>query len=608
MEAPRPSHVVVKVGGTAIPPTLARTLVEFDIECTYNRPDLCILTFTTLPNQNPPASFELAKEFTVSMKVGTTPPVVIFDGEVTCIEFEGHGKRRNFVVQGQDRLHRLFRGDFNRVFTKKTASNIVTSMAGEAGLTAQCGTTSVQHEHLQQHNETNGDFIARLASELNFHVAADGSKLVFDKIGSGGDSREKLAFGRDLLSFGARATAASFQEKSEVRGWDEVKKEAIIGTASGGDADIDDKVTAAASPFKAAQAGTLLIREGIKAHLDEIAKASVERSIDANLQAEGTCNGNPKLQVDKLVEVANVCARYNRKYRLSHVRHRWSADASFTTEFTCRGGSDQSLAGVMSFAAAAESPEAQKIYGVVNAIVTDNKDPDGLGRVKVALPWLDATHTTDWCRIAFPGAGGINGPHGWYLLPEINDEVLVAFHHGDPRRPIVLGGLYNGVDKPPIENGVAVAGNGMVNQHIFQTRSGAFLLFDDADGHEALEYKSKSGNFNLRFEEGTGLTLKSEEQGNKINITPEGAITIEYQKDISIESATGKLSLKAAGDVSIESTGGKVALKASTGDVSAEGMNVKLNGSMQAELKASAGATVDGGASATIKGAMVMIN
>jgi uncharacterized protein involved in type VI secretion and phage assembly len=87
----------------------------------------------------------------------------------------------------------------------------------------------------------------------------------------------------------------------------------------------------------------------------------------------------------------------------------------------------------------------QHFYGIAEALVVDNEDPLGEGRVKVTYPWLDQSMQTEWCRVCQLYAG--NG-YGSFFVPEKDDEVLVAFVHGDMTEPIVIGGLYNGKDKP----------------------------------------------------------------------------------------------------------------------------------------------------------------
>ncbi|WP_043622498.1 phage baseplate assembly protein V [Nonomuraea candida] len=113
----------------------------------------------------------------------------------------------------------------------------------------------------------------------------------------------------------------------------------------------------------------------------------------------------------------------------------------------------------------------RRFYGVVEAIVVENEGDDE-GRVKVTFPWFDGGSTvTEWCRVGQLYAG--NG-YGSVFVPEKGDEVLVAFVHGDMRFPIVLGGLYNGVDKPP------AARTGGRDRKVIRTRAGHEVVFDDA--------------------------------------------------------------------------------------------------------------------------------
>lgn len=112
----------------------------------------------------------------------------------------------------------------------------------------------------------------------------------------------------------------------------------------------------------------------------------------------------------------------------------------------------------------------RRYYGVVEAIVEENEGDDE-GRVKVRFPWFDGGATvTEWCRVSQLHAGG---GYGSVFVPEKGDEVLVAFVHGDMRFPIVLGGLYNGVDKPP------TARTDGRDQKVIRTRAGHEVLFDD---------------------------------------------------------------------------------------------------------------------------------
>ena len=111
------------------------------------------------------------------------------------------------------------------------------------------------------------------------------------------------------------------------------------------------------------------------------------------------------------------------------------------------------------------------VKGLAIAVVTQNQDPDNLCRVKVSFPWHDKPSESYWARLATPMAGS---DRGLVVIPEVGDEVLVAFEREDLRFPYVLGGLWNGKEKPPRFNG-----DGKNDERIFQSRKKHYLLFKD---------------------------------------------------------------------------------------------------------------------------------
>jgi uncharacterized protein involved in type VI secretion and phage assembly len=170
----------------------------------------------------------------------------------------------------------------------------------------------------------------------------------------------------------------------------------------------------------------------------------------------------------------------------------------------------------------------RRFYGVAPAIVTNNKDPDGLGRVKVKLPWLAEAVESDWARVASPMAGK---ERGLYLLPEVDDEVLVAFEHGSPESLYVIGSLWNGKDKPPESNA-----DGKNDTRTLKSRSGHVIRLNDKSGAETIEIVDKSAK-------------------NSIVIsTKDNTITITGDADVVVKSTKGKLVL--SGEKGVEITSG----------------------------------------------------
>lgn len=197
-----------------------------------------------------------------------------------------------------------------------------------------------------------------------------------------------------------------------------------------------------------------------------------------------------------------------------------------------------------------------RFYGVTVGIVTNNQDPDGLGRVKVKFPWLSEDEESFWARMLTPMAGE---EMGIYFLPEVENEVLVAFEQGQIDFPYILGSLWNGKEKPPESND-----DGENNKRTIKSRSGHVLRFDDTDGEEKIE-----------------IISKNEENKIVINVSDD-TITINAKADITIESADGKLIFSGNG-IEITSTdtlkieaSGDMDLK-TDGQMNIKGSMVNLN-------------------------------
>jgi uncharacterized protein involved in type VI secretion and phage assembly len=602
----------IKTGGAVLPPTIARKLVDLDVESTYNQPDLCLLRFDIDANEEIPAAFEIGKELEISFKAERAA-VIVFKGEITALEFEGRYERTIYVVECQDKFHRFFRDDKTRTFLRRKVSEVAGTMASERGVGNAVVATTTQYDFLMQQNVSDGQWLLEQAAKRNYHVRVADGKLVFDKVGAAGDSNVALEWGKDLLAFNARVTGAAFLKEATVRGWDPSKKEAIVGQSTSASARKDPKV--AQAPWNSS-GKVSLVRTGdalAPAEATTIAGAVMERRNEHNLQAEGVCFGSPNLRVDKLVEIKGANTRFNGKYRVSHLRHRYSHEEGFMTEFACRGASDQSVVGVIQDAAGERAAVADRSIfdGVAIGLVTDNKDPQGLGRVKVKLPVLPQHQgvdtESDWMRMVFPGSGG-EQHHGWYLLPEINDEVLVIFEQGDARRGYVLGGLLNTKDKPFYTNGAVIDSSGKVNQHVFRTKNGTHLLFEEKAGEEKVELIGKNGKgFHFKFDDSLGAVLTTK-SGEVMTVTNQGDITIKTEggKNITVDAGAGGNLTLTGKDITIDAKG-KLTAKAAQ-DASVEGLNVKVNGQMGAEVKGGATAKLEASGQTVVKGAMVMIN
>jgi uncharacterized protein involved in type VI secretion and phage assembly len=182
-------------------------------------------------------------------------------------------------------------------------------------------------------------------------------------------------------------------------------------------------------------------------------------------------------------------------------------------------------------------------YGVYPALVSDIKDPDGQGRVKVTLPWSPDTggeRYEAWARVATM-MGGNN--RGTWFIPDTDDEVLVVFEGGDPRRPYVIGGLWNGSDTPP----ETMDGAGNNYRKVIRSRNGVKITLDDQDGQEKLILETPGGQ-KLTMKDGPGSVVIEDSNGNSIKLETSG-VTITASAKVTVNASMVQVS---AGTVTVD--------------------------------------------------------
>ncbi len=226
------------------------------------------------------------------------------------------------------------------------------------------------------------------------------------------------------------------------------------------------------------------------------------------------------------------------------------------------------------------APSDGRFSGVAIAIVTNNKDPDGLGRVKVTLPWMGENVESDWSRVVTLMAGP---QRGFYCLPEVDDEVLVAFEHGHPDSLYVLGGLWNGKDKPPADNK-----DGKNHVRMFKSRSGHQIVLNDSDDKPSILIADKSGENQILIDASK----------NQLTIKCKGDLTLEAGGNVRI-AAKGKLDLEANQDIAIKTKAGLTIEATAKGQLTTKG---------PLDIKSNAKVSIDGGAQAEVKGITISVN
>jgi len=562
------SHLTIKVEDTPLTQEAIGSLDEVVVDHSLHLPSMFTLRLLASDmHWLEDETFREGKK--VEIQAGE-PPVTILSGKIAAIEPDLNQDLPRLVVRGYDLSHKLYRGKKRRSFNNVTDSDLANQLAQEAGLRAGEieSPPGAPHEYVYQNNQTNAEFLLSRARRLGFELFVEGDALNFRRPPAGGDP-VRLAWGETLRSFRARLSTAEQVNEVEVRGWDYRQKEKVEGRASSGEGAPRIGVSQPGADIARTawgEAKIAIVDQFVRSpsEAEVLAQAALNELSSSFVEAEGTCDGNPNIKPGKQVDVAGVGTRFNGTYYVTSVVHEWNLVNGLRSHFVISGRRDNGIWSLLEDAPARQT----RNFGLVIGVVTNIDDPEGLMRVRVRFPWLSDSDESAWARVVSPMAGD---GRGIMYLPEVEDEVVVGFEHGDFHRPYVLGAVWNGRDAPPIPQAEAV--NGVVNKRIIKTRAGHTILLDDSTGAERISIIDKTGN-------------------NKIVLSsPDNSLEIKVDGDLKIE-AQGKISLKAMTGLEMDSQA----------SLSIKGLN--------STLEASASMTVKngGGAQIAMTGPMVNIN
>lgn len=593
------NNLLVEVEGRPLPDDVKTLLSYAYVDDSRNLPDTFVLRFrdsghVVLDKGN----FTVGAK--IKLKVQTSDPEGpqdLLSGEVTAVAIDLDRIGTFTEVRGYDHAHRLFRGRRVAAYPNMTVGDIVRKVAGRAKIAAGKiddvkGFGGRPNTQLSQDNVSDWDFLSRLADAVGAQIAVRDGKLNFElpEKPSGAPATTAKATAdplvleahRTLVSLRASVTAAEQVPEVQVHGWDFEAKAEITATAAPRNAGAEvagvDPVQLAGKfgspPFLDAAAPRRTQGEAAAT-----ARALADRFGSACTELDGVAKGNPKLRAGTPVTLTGVGAPFSGKYTLTGTRHLFNAEVGYTTEFTVSGRQERSLYGLVTGGASGRSWP-----GAVPAVVSDLRDPLKLGRVKLKYPWLSADFTSNWARTVQAGAG--NG-RGALVLPEVGDEVLACFEHGDFEAPYVLGGLHNGKDATPAFTKPPVDGNsGEVTLRGFVSRKGHKLEFAEDDGIILASGDAK-------------FVVKIDQKNQVIEVTSGKSVTVKAQNGVSIDAGSGplelkgqKVSVKSQTDASIEA-GAQLKLNGTAG-VKVEGATVSVAGQGQTELTASGVVTVRG--------------
>lgn len=607
------SQMYFKIDGSEAPIDLLDYVKEITVDTSLYQPDMFSLEINDpyLKWIDSPL-FTIGKSVQISGKQANDRDVIpLTKGEIIAIEPElvqnSGASLSSVTIRGYDQSHRLHRGKKSRPYVNATDSDIVQQIASANGLDCKVDSTPVVYDMVLQDNRTDMEFIYERAWRAGYLAYVENGKLIF-RSASAEDSAQALKWGNNLLDFQARFSSAGQVSKSEIRYWDIQKKEAFSGemktpegTPTVAEVNHGGEMAAKAFGFEAVEIvnnHTILKQP----EADLLAKSVLNDKCHNLFRAEGTCRGNPEVRAGKLVQIEGIGTRFSGQYLITRAIHRRDF-SGYTTWFEISGYRADTLEQLLG------GKEAKESYGVVVGIVTDVKDPQGLARVKVNYPLTKLD--SDWARLAVPMAGK---DRGIKFIPEIGDEVLVAFEYNDINKPYVIGGLWNGQDTPP-ESG-EFGENGEVQKRVFKSRSGHVVTFDDTDKNEQISIIDKQGQ---------KITLDSKPGSEKIEIVGKGkqkflldsisgkekieiidstgksrvlmdaasqSVTIESAMNLTIK-ATGKVEIDGQTGVTINTAGGNLELK-SNAQTNISGTQTSIQGTATAEVKANGPLVIKG--------------
>ncbi len=536
-------HFYLKLDGQNAPAEVMNAIIEVEVDYKVNLP-----TMFSIILQNPggrwtdDARFQEGKLVEISAE-GEDGAVLLCKGKITAIEPELTGGHQNLTLRGYDLSYGLYRNRHRRSYIQMTDSDIVRRIAQEVGLQAEVENTSQVHEYIFQNNLTHMEFLRERSKMIGFELFVEGERLCFrSPPPSSEGSPIPLQWGRDFTEFHPKLSVAEQVNEVTVKGWNPAQKSEIIGRATRGEG----------APAVGEHRSGGSVAEGIwgraivqisdrpvasQAQADKMAQAILNEKESKFITAQGSCRGNPQIKPGKILEISGVGNRFSGRYYVTSCNHRLTKDKGYVTAFSLSTRSPKSIVEVIR-----GSSQERRNYGVFIGIVTNNRDPQGMGRVKVKFPWLEDGEESNWARIVSPAAG--NG-RGTYWIPEVNDEVLVAFEHGSVNHPYILGSLWNGQDKPPLDVNEAVSADGRVQKFVWKSRSGHLIVLDDSDSQAGISICDKTGKNMVAIDS----------MRNALKISASGDITIEAQ---------GKVTIKGTAGVDIEGSPGQVNVKGTT--------------------------------------------
>ena len=423
----------------------------------------------------------------IVVKAAGTP---IFLGVVTNVQLHREGSDFGcIIVSGYSATYRLETAHSCFSWNDRTIGDVVKKLCEQAKVQLELNPAFKEtKDFICQYEESDFDFIRRLAHQYQEWMYYDGTKLIFGKPRRLADP-VRLEYGTTLssLDIGLQTLARSEQVFSYHSGADREMQRMTPDLAYGHDKLSGDAFRASLGMFSKPARQHALPRISDESELINYMgrKQAAETAETHYITAESQV---PTLRVGSVVSlyssflerVGNISKESLGNFIITEITHEVSQGSYYKNRFKAIPATIKAL----------PSPKVRMPLAETQmATVLSNADPEGKGRVRVRMNWQTEGMQTGWVRVMTPDGGSssdVKSNRGFVFIPEVGDQVLLGFRHGDPARPYVMGSLFNGT----------TGGGGLEGNHMksLTTRSGHTIKLNDSLSSLGITIKDIKGN------------------------------------------------------------------------------------------------------------------
>ena len=444
----------------------------------------------------------------------------------------GDSDFRCIIVSGYSSTYRMETAPSCYSWNDRSIGDVVKSLCSDGKVQLALNAAhKKQLDYICQYEESDFDFVRRLALQYQEWMYYDGLKLVFGKPRRLPDPI-KMEFGTSLssLNIGLQTLARPEQVFTFHSGANREMDRKTPDKAYGHDRMAGDAFRAALPSYPKAARQYSIQRVSSINDLENyvLLKQAAETAETHYVTAESQ---DPRLHVGSVISlyssflkgVGNLSQESLGDFIIIEMTHEVSESCYYKNRFKAIPGTVMSLPNPK-----VEMPLAETQM----ATVLSNADPHGAGRVQVRMNWQTDNMRTSWVRVMTPDGGGskdVKSNRGFVFIPEVGDQVLLGFRHGDPARPYVMGSLFNGT--------TGKGGFDSNHKKSLTTRSGSTVTFDDT-AHTILLQTTRSNKIFIDELNGT-ITISSAEEVNvntkNVNINASENMNVNVGKNFTMQ-------------------------------------------------------------------------